>query len=408
MGAYLDLPAASAALKEHYDDQKVENLAYEDNASLVMMPKDTEATGKYYPQPIIYEVSQGASNTFANAQGNQSPMLLAEFMVPLKPDYGLATLGNQAMKASGNTSGSFLKFATKYVDVAIQGLSNRIASSMYRAGTGSIGAISAITAGGVITLTNAADVGQFGVNQTLQASSTDGGAPRAALGWVVSRNVMAGTITVSATAMGGAAGLPSGWTAADFLLVQGDSNAKISGFAAWLPSTAPAVTDNFNAVNRSIDSRLYGLAYPGTAQPMEEALIDAAMLVGREKGKPKHFMTNFGSYAALIKAMGARVQYCDWGSEDGAIGFSGAKVRGPNGIIEVFPDRNCQSATGWLLQMPTWTLISLGQVPGIERYGDGLEMLRLGNADASEVRCTAYYNVSCSAPGWNSQVSLGV
>lgn len=407
MGAYLDLPAASAALKEHYDDQKVENLAYEDNASLVMLPKDTEATGKYYPQPIIYEVSQGASNTFANAQGNQSPMQLAEFMVPLKPDYGIATLGNQAMKASGNTAGSFLKFATKFVDVAIQGLSNRIASSLYRAGTGSIGGITTITAG-VIALSNAADVGQFGVNQTLQASSTDGGAPRAALGWVIARDVMAGTITVSATAMGGAAGTPTGWAASDFLLVQGDSNAKISGFSAWLPTTTPATTDNFNGVNRSIDSRLYGLAYPGTAQPMEEALIDAAMLVGREKGKPKHFMTNFGSYSALIKAMGARVQYVDWGSEDGVIGFSGAKVRGPNGIIEVFPDRNCQSRTGFLLQMSTWTLISLGAVPEIQKYGDGLEMLRLGNADASEVRAAAYYNLSSSAPGWNSQVTLGV
>lgn len=407
MPAYLDLPAGNAALKEYYDDQKVQNLAYDDNPAMVMIPKQEDAEGKYYPVPVIYETSQGASNTFANAQGNQSPMLLAEFLVPLRPDYGVATLANQLMMASQKSAGSFIDFSTKYIDVALQGSGNRIASAQYRSGTGSLGAVSTIAAG-VIVLTNAADVSQFGINQTLQASSTDGGAPRAALGYVIARNVAAGSITVSATAMGGAAGTPAGWTAADFLLVQGDSNAKASGYAAWLPATAPGAADNFYGVNRSSDSRLYGLAYPGTAQPMEEAVIDAAMLVAREKGKPKHILTNYGSYAALIKAMGARREFVDWKTEDAQIGFRGVKIEGPNGTIQVFPDRNCQAQTAWLLQMNTWQMLSLGSTPQIFRYGDGLEMLRLGNADASEVRVGGYYNYSCNAPGWNSQITLGV
>lgn len=407
MGAYLDLPAGNAALKEHYDDQKVENLAYDDNPGLVMVPKQTDATGKVWPVPVIFETSQGNSATFANAQGNQSPMLLAEFLVPLRPEYGVATLANQLMKASADKAGSFIDFATKYVDVMLQGVGNRIASALYRSGTGSIGTVNTIAAG-VITFTNASDVTSFGVNQTLQAASTDGGAPRAALGWVVARDVMAGTITVSATAMGGAAGSPAGWAAGDFLLVQGDSNAKLSGFSSWLPLVAPATTDNFYGVNRSVDSRLYGLAYPGTAQPVEEAVIDAAMLVAREKGKPKHLLTNYGTYAATIKAMGARREFVDWESKDGVIGFRGAKIEGPNGTIQMFPDRSCQSRTGYLLQMPTWQLLSLGGTPHIFKYGDGLEMLRLGNADASEVRGGAYLNLACDAPGWNSQVTFGV
>ena len=35
-------------------------------------------------------------------------------------------------------------------------------------------------------------------------------------------------------------------------------------------------------------------------------------------------------------------------------------------------------------------------------------MLRLGNADASEVRVGYYANAGCRAPGWNSQLSLSV
>jgi hypothetical protein len=406
MGAYLDLPAGNAALKEWYDDQVVENLAYDDNPLLTMVPKKTDATGKVIPIPVVYEVNQGRSSNFSNAQGNQSPGLLAEFFITLKPDYDIATLSNQAMLASQDERGSFLDFATLFVDLAIQGAALSAASSIFRAGTGSIGQISSISAG-VITLTNAADVSQFGINQTLQANSTDGGSPRAALGYVIARNVMSGTLTVSSTAMQGAAGSPTGWAANDFLLVQGDNNSKLSGLSAWMPSVAPGPTDNFNGVNRSVDSRLYGLAYPGAQQPIEEAIIDAALLVRREKGRPRHFFTNFGSEAALLKALGTRREFVDWTGE-GEIGFRGVKIQGPAGPIEVFADRNCQAATGYLLQLNTWCLHSLNQVPHIFKYGDQLDMLRLANADASEVRVGAYANLDCRAPGWNSQVALGV
>ncbi len=407
MGQYLDLPAGNAALKEWYDDQKVENLAYDDNPLLVMMPKKTNATGKYIPIPVIYEVNQGRSSNFANAQGNQTPGLLAEFLITLRPDYDVATLAQQAMLASQDDRGGFIDFATMFVDLAIQGASLSASSSMFRAGTGSVGQISSITSG-VIILTNPADISQFGIGQTLQANSTDGGTPRAALGYVIARSVRNGTITVSATAQGGAAGTPSGWTTSDFLLVQGDNNAKMSGLSAWLPSTDPSSTDNFYGVNRSVDSRLFGVSYNGSTQPIEEALIDHAMLIRREKGRPRHFLTNYGSEAALLKALGTRREFVDW-EGDGEISFRGVKVQGPAGPIEVFADRNCQAATGYLLQLNTWKLYSLNAVPHIFKYGpEGLDMLRVANADAVEVRVGSYANMGCAAPGWNGQTTLQV
>ncbi len=407
MGAYLDMPAANAALKEYYDDQKIENLAFQKNVALAMVPKDTSATGKYVPVPTIYEVSAGISATFANAQGNQAPPQLAEFLVTLRPDYSIATLTEQAMLASDDSKGGFIKMATLTVDAALQGSAKSAASGLFRSGSGSVSQISSITSG-VIVLTNPADIAQFAINQTLQANSTDGGSPRAALGWVISRNVMAGSITVSATAMGGAAGSPAGWTTSDFLLVQGNNNAKISGWTAWLPATAPSSTDNFYGVNRSVDSRLYGLAYPGSQQAPEEALIDAALLVSRENGDPRHFFTNFGSQAAIIKALGARREFVDWESE-GLIGFRGVKIQGPTGVIESYPDYSCQAATGFLLQLDTWMLYSVGgAVPHIKRYSDQLDMLRVSNADAMELRVGYFANLASRAPGWNSQVSLSV
>ena len=67
MGAYLDLSAMNAALKELYDGQVVENLVYADNPFMAMVKKNTDFGGKYKPIPIITGVSQGRSSTFSNA-----------------------------------------------------------------------------------------------------------------------------------------------------------------------------------------------------------------------------------------------------------------------------------------------------------------------------------------------------
>ena len=404
--SYLDLSSMNAALKELYDGQTVENLVYADNPTLAMIKKNTDFGGKYKPIPIITGVSQGRSSTFSNAQGNQSPVQVQSFLLTRVSDYSIATIDNQTMLASKTDKMAFLEGAKLMIDGAIRSCTNSVASAIFRSGTGSIGVIAAggITSG-VITLANAQDIVQFEVNMVLQADATDGGVPRAAPGYVVAVNRSAGTLTV-ATSMGGAAASPSAWAAGDYLLVQGDLNAKCSGLSAWLPATAPGSSDNFYGVNRSVDTwRLGGGRYSGAAQSIEEALIDASSLLAREGGKPDVCITNFASYSALEKALGSKIQYVDLkGPAD--IAFRGIMVNGANSVIKVFPDRNCQQVTGYLLQMDTWALEGLGDVPQILRYGDGLEMLRVYNADAGEVRIGAYYNVRTNAPGWNCNVTL--
>lgn len=406
MGAYLDLSSMNAALKELYDGQTVENLVYADNPALAMIKKNTDFGGKYKPIPIITGVSQGRSSTFTNAQGNQSPVQVQSFLLTRVSDYSIATIDNQTMLASKTDKMSFLEGAKLVIDGAIRSCTNSVASAIFRSGTGSIGRISGSVSTGVITLTNAQDVVQFEINMVLQADATDGGAsPRAALGYVVAVNRSGGTVTVAAS-MGGAAATPSGWTANDYLLVQGDLNAKCSGFSAWLPATAPSSSDLFFGVNRSVDTwRLGGGRYDGSAQSIEEALIDASSLLAREGGKPDVCIMNFASYSALEKALGSKIQYVDAkGPAD--IAFRGIMVNGANSVIKVFPDRNCQQTTGYLLQMNSWALEGLGDVPQILRYGDGLEMLRVYNADAGEVRIGAYYQVRTNAPGWSCNVTL--
>jgi len=397
----------NAALKELYDGQVVENLVYADNPFLALVPKKTDFGGKYKPVPIITGVSQGRSATFSLAQTNQTAVSIQSFLITRESDYSIATIDNQTMLASRTDKMSFLEGAKLVVDGAMRSITNSLSSALFRSGTGSIGAIGSISSG-VITLSNANDVVQFEVNQTLQANATDGGTPRAALGYVIAVNRSAGTVTVSATGLGGSAGSPSGWAAADYLLVQGDNNAKIKGLAAWLPATAPTSGDSFFGVDRSQDvTRLAGIRYDGSAQSIEESLIDSSSLLAREGGKPDVCITNFATYAALEKSLGSKVQYVDM-KGPAEIAFRGIMVNGANSMIKVFPDRNCQPNKGYLLQMDTWTLNSLGDAPQILRYGDGLEMLRVSNADAGEVRIGYYANLATNAPGWNANVTFSV
>lgn len=403
--AFLDLTSMNAALKELYDGQVVENLVYADNPLLAMLKKNTDFGGKYKPIPIITGASQGRSSTFSNAQGNQSAVQIESFLLTRASDYSIATIDNQTMLASRTDKMAFLEGSKLVIDGAIRSITLSIASSLFRSGTGSIGSIGSISTG-VITLSDPNSVVQFEVNMVLQANATDGGTPRAALGYVIAVDRSNGLVTVSATGLGGAAGSPTGWTAADFLLVQGDNNLKPKGLAAWLPSVAPTSSDNFFGVNRSVDTvRLAGVRYNGSAQSIEEALIDASNLLAREGGKADVAVMSFASYSALEKSLGSKVVYVDL-KGPANIAFRGIMVNGANSVIKCFPDRSCPGFTSYLLQLDTWALESLGDAPQILRYGDGLEMLRVSNADAGEVRIGAYYQLRTNAPGWNAYVTL--
>lgn len=405
----LNTTAANAALKELYSDQVMQNLVYADNPFLAMVPKKTDFGGKYKPIPIITGTSQGASALFANALANQTAASLQSFLLTRVSDYSIAQIQNELLLASKTDKMAFIEGAKVLVDGAIRAATNSVASSIFRSGTGTLSNISAISSG-VITLGSAAatpvaaDVVQFELNQTLKVSATDGGANRAASGFIIAVDRTAGTITVSTT-LGGTAATPTAWTNGDFIMRDGDLNAKASGLAAWLPATAPTTTPFFG-VDRSVDvTRLGGVRYDGSAQTIEEAIIDAAALVAREGGRPTKFITNFASFAALEKSLGSKVMYVDL-KGPAEISFRGIKVFGANTTIDVFPDRNCPSLKGYLLQLDTWALEGLGDVPQILRYGDGMEMLRVYNADAAELRVGSYYNLRTNAPGWNAVVTI--
>lgn len=426
MSTYANPSNQLAALKELYaGGDYMKDLVYRKNPFLALVQKDESPSGfagKYIPVPLIYGSNQGRSATFSYAQTNQTPASLASFFVYRVSNYSLATITNELLEATVSDAGAFLDEGKLQVDTAIRSISNDLALDLFSDGSGSRGQISSISTG-VITLVNSASVVNFEVGMTLVSYSVSGTTPTqstgAALGYVIAVDRNAGTVTVSATA-GGAAGTPSNWsTSFSYLAVQGDitfasgslaigSALKVAGLAAWLPYGGPASNDSFWGVNRSTDSqRLAGCWYNGGSQSIEEALIDASAQVAMAGGEPDMCFTNFNSWAALEKELGSKVQYVQVKHDNADVAFKGITINAPYGPITVMADRSCQARKAYLLEMSTWKFRSLGKAPHILTYGrEGLEGLRVGNADALEVRTGYYGNLICNAPGWNSNVTL--
>lgn len=415
-----------AALKELYTgDDYMKDLVYENNPFLALVPKDESPSGfagKYIPVPLIYGTPQGRSATFSSAQGNQTAPSLASFFVYRVSNYQLVTITNELLEATANDAGAFVDEAKLNMDTGFRNISNDLALDLFSDGSGSRGQISSISTG-VITLTASAQIVNFEVGMSLVTYSVSGSTPTqstsAAVGYIIAVNRSAGTLTVSTT-QGGSAGTPTNWsTSFPYIAVQGDINfvssglatanaLKVSGLGAWFPVTAPGSSDSFWGVNRSADvTRLGGVRFDGSNETIEEALIDASALVAREGGRPDMCFMSFASWSALEKSLGSKVQYVDVKHEEADIAFSGIRVHAPYGPITVIPDRSCPAQTAYLLTMKTLKFRSLGRAPHVLTYGlEGLEGIRVGTADALEIRIGYYGNLICNAPGWNCVVQL--
>lgn len=322
------------------------------------------------------------------------------------------------MEQTKTNAGAFVDAAKLQMDGGFRNLTNNIAFEIFGDGTGTRGIIGSATAVGslyTITLSNPQAIVAFEVNMLLVNFLNSAGtisAISATTGLVTAVNRASGVITVQASAT------DASWTTAGQSLgINGDivagaintgTSICLAGLAAWLPKTTPSNTDSFWGVNRSSDpTRLAGCRFDASSQTIEEGMTNALAFLNREGGKPDLAVMDFASYAALVNALGAKVQYVQVDHDEVEVAFEGITFQSAYGRVTVLADRSCPAQTCYLLTMNTFKLRSLGKVPHILTYGmEGLEGLRVGNADALEIRIAYYGNLICSAPGWNCVVTL--
>jgi len=402
--AALSATGFAAALKQHYTDERIENMVYKDNPFLAMVAKYEDFGGENLKLPIKYGNPMGRSATFGTAQSNVTGGNIKAFLLTRIKDYAIAQIENEVLEASKGNANAFLEAAVFAIDGSIQAATRSLAVALYGNGKGSIGVVSSSDST-TITLATTQDITNFEVDMSLVSSADESGGTAGTAISVTGINRDTGVLTMGAD--------PSTifTSTLKYIFVEGDyatdSTAllKVSGLGAWLPSTAPGSTDSFFNVNRSADvDRLGGIRFDGSSLPIEEALIGAAARAARAGGKPDYCFMNYSNFADLEKSLGSKVSYVEKNIKP-EIGFRGILIHGPRGPLNVIPDQNCPNGVAYMIQMDVWKLYSLGKAPRI-LSGDGLKQLRVYNADAIEVRVGYYGQLGCRAPGWNVRIGL--
>ena len=410
----LDTTALNAVLKTQYTQKKVNLLTYKNNPTYAMIPKRTDFVGANKVVAIRNGAPQGrglGAAGFTASLANMSASVYNKFTVTRISDYAFGQVTTEAIRASKNDAGSLVDGLKNEVDGAIYTNMRSLAIGMFGNSGARRGVISAASAVGTptITLATITDITAFEVGMILNTAATDGtsGAKRAGTVTVTGLDRVNGTITVSGNWSAGIAAVAVG----DSIFQNGDFEAVktgLSGFAAWLPLVAPTGGDNFFGLDRSSDvTRLAGIRDTSHAGgPLEETIIDVAALVVREGGMPNKVILNPLDVAKLVKALSTKVIYDRSKSFDEPdIDFKSVSIQGPAGQLDVVGDINCPQGLGYMLQLDTWCLESLGAAPGI-LDDDGNRILRSATSDSYIVRVGYFANMTCVAPGWNAVFSV--
>jgi hypothetical protein len=310
---------------------------------------------------------------------------------------------------------AFLSALKLKVDTQMMALANDLETKLFEGGYAVLGIVGAYSASATtFTLSEIEEVTRFELGMKLVAASSSKAALRdsGAANAITAVNRTTGVITgaVWDTAI-------SSFAASDYLFREGDRAAAtvtslqtVAGLQAWLPASAPGSSDSFFGVNRSVDSRLYGIYHDGSADPIENAVIDAQSKVSREGGAPDKLFLHHAQCRRLIKELGAKKEYSETGAVGKAgmvagVGYRAVMIHGDHGPIDVVAANKAPAEVGFMLSMDSWVLASLGKATKILQ-DDGLRMLRQAAFDGYEVRLGFRGNLACKAPIWNAHLKM--
>lgn len=394
------LTNASAALKVLYSSRKLKEIGYTSHPFWAMLPKNTEFTGESLKIPIWYASNQGGSRTYATAAANRKANAYKAFSLTRAKDYVVGRIDIEALKASRNDPGAFIKLGRANIDGSIRALTNNLACSLMRNQGGARGQIAAGgISGTVLTLSNVADVVNFEVGMTLVQSTADGTSGALGSGeseiTAIDRNL--GTLTAANW---------TNFTAADYLFRKGDFGVSVAGTLSWIPVSAPSAT-TFFGVDRTVDSRLSGQRHDGSNQDLVDALLDIDMKLSREGARCDLAFVNPTDFNSIRKRLGADVIYDKCSPKDMAsVSFNGIQIAGMSGDLKVLADNSVTVGYGLVTQMDSWEWGCL-ELPGLQSNELTGEALRLSeDEDSVEYRCAYYGNLGNHAPAFSGTVKF--
>lgn len=420
----------AAMLKSYYlSNDRVQNLAYTNRPATALIRKDTGWGGEDdgFKIPVAYDDVQTRSASYAVITANRGQTSTVRFSLGRKRNYSSVQISRETMKAADKDRLAFMKARRSQIDSMINNMANDVEHALFRDGSGVVGRVSSVNST-TVTLLDPKDVRFFSVNKKCQfiASSTAAYTPADTLGALMD-TALVGTVTAVDRSQGTVTfnQVASGLNQYDYIVGYGDAYAfsdatstadtykKIRGFQAWLKN--PADSDwatAFNDVVRSVDKeKLGGIYYDAAAASVdtEVALINAGALANAAGANPDVVFLHPLRVALLAQLMdghgASRTDRTRMQSEKGKISFKSIVLNTGAGEVDVIAAPACPYNEGFMLQLDTWVLASLDEVPHLV-LDDGGAARADSTYDALNIEVAAYCDLGCTAPGYNVRIKF--
>ena len=341
-------------------------------------------TGTNFTYPMRYGNPASVSGSFANAQSYVAGSKGLQFVALRKKKYGDITLDGESLMAC-DSKGSFLDLVTLETDAVISEHVDRLAFDLYRDGSGNRGQRSSASTN-VITLADTDTARNFKINmQVIASPNADGSSPRSGSTYVTAVSLASGKITLNS-----AAGITS-FADNDYLFAIGDPGTCVEGLASLTPLTAPASSESFRSVDRSVFPELLaGSRINDTSTTIEENAGLGAVNVDAAGGKCDSFMLNPIRFYQVARRLGAKVEYEGAGGQ-ADYGFERILIHTAAGTLKCYADPDCPTNRGYGFLSASHYYRTLGEQVHII-MDDGMPNLRQTDQDGIEARTRSMGN----------------
>lgn len=381
--ANFSLTTASNYFKTLYG-KRSENMYNSANVLLGRVKKSYNFTGDqiFIPVPTQFQGGVGSGSLpTANPENAQKALIVS------KKVYSVVEIDREAIKASMNDEGAFVKATKHVVEKGVESFMRNMSRILFNDGSGALGTISSSNAGGTasaptIVITDATWKEANWEENDYVNCGTDSSVFEVT-------NVDPDTKTITLSRISGSLDL----TSAGANLVVYMQNSKDND-----PEGLKGVCDATSSTkyNISIGRRWKSTQIAAGGAGISVDLMNRAMLeVQRKSGKvPNLIITSFVQFRKLLNLLEDQKQYSvEPRSQDlkGKISFKGIEFMSAAGAVGVFPERFCEDDRMYFLND---NYIEIHHRPDFGWFDDdGTVFLRKASSDAYEARYGGYLQV---------------
>lgn len=403
--------------KRLYLTRSLTNMALRRTPAFKVISKhdDLDGEGSFIGLNVALPVGASASRTKARA--NTKPSKFKKWFIQRKKYYGFVQIEGEGLHASRRDPAAYLRLKRKEMDEMLAYIGMQIGASWWGDGAGDIGRVASVTGSNPVTaiqLTNPRQAINFHENQRIVFAATRTGGTTEVDGSAVEIiyqvdgvNLMTGALTVSRVQGTGAASDPA---ANDYIYVDGNYDALMHGFSAYVPASDPGsggVPDTLNGVSRVANpTQLAGFRGTWEGSITESAKrLSALMGMYHTSASSALWLSDYNWYRLEQEQEQLGRVIRDQRAE-AVFGTPAIVLNTPRGAIPVMADPFQPEDFGALIDHSTWELHHLEGLPHIVS-DDGLESLRMpGDDDGIQIDIRAWLNGVCTRPFNNGRFPI--